>query len=92
MLLCIYFSKNTLLTAQLLDLHKKQEKNATEFTKLQIQAAKCKCGGRGGTRPPSTVAWNPNGYCWSHGYKVKIGNTSATCTTPKEGHQVQATR
>jgi hypothetical protein len=34
---------------------------------------------------------DPNGYCWSHGYKVAIGHTSATCTTKCDGHQDGAT-
>ena len=32
------------------------------------------------------------GYCWSHGYKVKLGHSSATCTRKKPGHQDTATR
>ena len=35
---------------------------------------------------------DPNGYCWTHGYKVTLGHTSATCTNPKEGHQFAASR
>lgn len=27
--------------------------------------------------------WDPNGYCWWHGYKVKCGHTSATCDKGK---------
>ena len=35
---------------------------------------------------------DPVGYCWSHGYKVKLGHSSATCTRKKPGHQIEATR
>ena len=35
---------------------------------------------------------DPVGYCWSHGYKVKLGHSSATCTRKKPGHQDTATR
>ena len=35
---------------------------------------------------------DPVGYCWSHGYKVKLGHCSATCTRKKPGHQIEATR
>ena len=35
---------------------------------------------------------DPVGYCWSHGYKVKQGHNSATCTRKKPGHQDAATR
>ena len=37
-------------------------------------------------------AWDPQGYCWSHGWKVKLGHSSATCTHRKEGHDATATR
>jgi hypothetical protein len=35
---------------------------------------------------------DPNGYCWTHGYMVRVGHTSATCTDKKLGHQEAATR
>jgi hypothetical protein len=35
---------------------------------------------------------DPNGYCWTHGYMVRVGHTSATCTDKKLGHQDAATR
>ncbi len=33
-------------------------------------------------------AWDKQGYCWcwSHGYKVKVGHTSATCSSRHKGH------
>ena len=31
-------------------------------------------------------------YCWTHGYLVGKTHTSATCSQPKPGHQVAATR
>jgi len=34
---------------------------------------------------------DPNGYCWTHGYRVKVGHTSATCTGKRAGHQDAAT-
>ena len=37
-------------------------------------------------------AWDKTGYCWSHGFKVKIGHNSCTCTSRKAGHQPGATR
>jgi hypothetical protein len=37
-------------------------------------------------------AWDKVGYCWMHGYKVKVGHTNATCTLHKTGHQPGATR
>ncbi len=35
--------------------------------------------------------WDKVRYCWTHGYKVKVGHTSATCTSCKTGHQPGAT-
>ena len=35
---------------------------------------------------------DPNGYCWIHGYQVKHGHNSQTCTRQKPGHQPAATR
>ena len=46
-------------------------------------------------RPASTAPRNrldPTGYCWTHGYRVTKGHTSATCKTPMEGHKTAATR
>ena len=37
-------------------------------------------------------AWDRTGYCWSHGFKVKLGHNSCTCTSRKAGHQAGATR
>jgi hypothetical protein len=36
--------------------------------------------------------YDPNGYCWSHGYKVTKNHTSKTCKTRKDGHKEEATR
>ncbi len=36
-------------------------------------------------------AWDKQGYCWSDGYKVKVGHTSSTCSSWHEGHQPGAT-
>ena len=36
--------------------------------------------------------FDPNGYCWTHGYKVHKNHTSATCKRKAPGHQDAATR
>jgi hypothetical protein len=36
--------------------------------------------------------WDNNGYCWTHGHKVKVGLSSATCSHQKNGHITSATR
>ena len=40
----------------------------------------------------SAAKWDPAGYCWTHGYKVKKGHDSKTCKTRGDGHQESATR
>ena len=47
-------------------------------------------GGSGGSG--TSTKYDPNGYCWSHGYKVSKNHNSATCKTRKPGHQEGATR
>ncbi|KAL7475994.1 hypothetical protein ACHAW6_007122, partial [Cyclotella cf. meneghiniana] len=44
------------------------------------------------TRPNTNIGKDINGYCWTHGFKVKKGHTSKTCTQRAEGHQEKATR
>ena len=39
---------------------------------------------------PSYLA--PNGYCWTHRYRVCIGHDSATCKDKDDGHKDGATR
>ncbi|KAL7476783.1 hypothetical protein ACHAW6_002619 [Cyclotella cf. meneghiniana] len=39
----------------------------------------------------SSAMWDPAGYCWTHGFKVKKGRNSKTCKTCGEGHQENAT-
>ena len=36
--------------------------------------------------------YDPNGYCWSHGYRVHYNHNSATCRSKKAGHKDEATR
>ena len=36
--------------------------------------------------------FDPNGYCWTHGYKVTFDHNSCTCTAKKPGHKDNATR
>jgi hypothetical protein len=53
-------------------------------------------GSASGSRPAHWLAllpeWNPHGYCWSHGWKVKHGHSSVTCMHRKDSHQETATR
>ncbi len=57
--------------------------------------AKSRVGGKrggGSNNPNKRRGPDPAGYCWSHGYRVGHGHTSHTCSSPKEGHQLIATR
>jgi hypothetical protein len=47
------------------------------------------------TRPNTSRAaqkFAPNGYCWSHGYKVGLHHSSGTCKAKAPGHLDAATR
>ena len=33
-----------------------------------------------------------DGYCWTHGYKMKKGHNSTTCQRQRRGHNTEATR
>jgi hypothetical protein len=46
----------------------------------------------GGTSGGRSSRWEPQGYCWSHGYRAARSNNSTTCTSRKDGHKVGATR
>jgi hypothetical protein len=37
-------------------------------------------------------AWDKVGYCWMHGYKVKVGHSSITCSSRRTSHQPGTTR
>jgi hypothetical protein len=62
-----------------------------------ISNAGIRMGGGGTTNQQGTgrgqdYTLDPHGYCWSHGYKVKLGHSSLTCTRRQEGHKEGATR
>ena len=47
-------------------------------------------GGGGGGRDTdgngSKTPWDPEGYCWIHGYKMRTGHYSASCCNKRKGH------
>jgi hypothetical protein len=45
------------------------------------------CRVAGSNDPNKRRGSDPDGYCWSHGYRIEHGHTSHTCSHPKEGHQ-----
>ena len=44
------------------------------------------------TGPVNMTLTEKDGYCWSHGLKIKKGHNSSTCTFQKQGHMTEATR
>ena len=44
------------------------------------------------TAKKSEAGYDPNGYCWSHGYRVHFNHTSATCRSKNPGHKNEANR
>ena len=87
---------NKLLTEQLQQV---LATNATLVTKLGTQTAVTPPGNnnhRGGRKPFNQAEWesklNPDGYCWTHGYRVQHGHSSQNCKCKMGGHQYTATR
>jgi ribosomal protein S10 len=66
-------------SSKLLDIIQKAGLNTTATTNS--------IGGKG-----KDSKWDPNGYCWMHGFRVTKNHSSLTCKTRKEGHQEGATR
>ena len=69
-----------------------QAQNTTLLHLLEKQAG----GGPSGVKATSPTnnnnVWDPSGYCWTDGFKVKKGHTSKTCKTRSDGHQEGAIR
>jgi hypothetical protein len=84
---------NALLTTTIATLTASVTALTAAYTLIANKAAPAALQPTSGT-PASRprVGLDPNGYCWTHGYKVSLGHTSATCTNPKEGHQLAASR
>ena len=65
-------------------------KLTTKITSLTSKLEQLSAGGSGGNA--GRGRFDPNNYCWSHGYKLAHSHTSATCINQKEGHKSEATR
>ena len=70
-------------TSKLLGIISKAGLKATGSTQTGGGNNSSSSSGGGGT----TSKYDPNGYCWSHGYKVSKNHNSKTCKTGKPGHQ-----
>ena len=57
-----------------------------------ILASSCRSTTATPTAPRQPTKLDPKGYCWTHGFRVTLGHSSATCTHPAEGHKSTATR
>eukprot|EP00970_Alexandrium_tamarense_P006376 scaffold1087_cov138-Alexandrium_tamarense.AAC.2 len=73
-------------------IHKLQATNGELMMKLLGGQSAADTGNKKGGATGGTHAWDPSGYCWTHGYKVKKGHNSKTCKTRGDGHQESATR
>jgi hypothetical protein len=74
------------------DTNKRQQEDNQKLLAI-ISALSTKQAGTSYKKPPerdggaaSDVQWDPTGYCWSHGYKVKMGHSSASCEKHRPGH------
>ncbi len=47
---------------------------------------------RRGNQPKAGQKFSPNGYCWTHGYKVGLHHNSGSCKAKEGGHKDAATR
>jgi hypothetical protein len=70
--------------------------NAMLIQKLGTNTVITPTNNTGGHKPFNQAEWesklDPNGYCWSHGYKVQLGNNSKNCKGKMGGHKDNATR
>jgi hypothetical protein len=74
----------------------KNQQQAKIIANLTEAIAKLKNGSppteqrSGHVNPPHWRSTKPNwdsiGYCWTHGFRVEVGHSSASCSFPREGH------
>ena len=70
-----------------------QQSKLTEIIEsLKKEVAELKEQTKKTTTPRPRRQRDPNGYCWTHGYKVTVGHNSKTCNKRKQGHKEEATR
>ena len=71
----------------------------TEISRLLTVITNLSTGGgsgvgcSGGTNNVKTTItpWDPTGYCWTHGYKIHVGHSSATCNKRNYRHDAHLT-
>jgi hypothetical protein len=62
------------------------------IARLRLPANSASWSGGSANEAATPPDWDPQGYCWSHGWKVKLGQSSKTCNHRKDGHDTTATR
>ena len=83
---------NVSLSTSLAALTTKISRLLTIITNLSTGGGSGGGGGRGTNNVKTTIPpWYPTGYCWTHGYNIRVGNSSATCTKRKDGHDAHLT-
>ena len=50
------------------------------------------CNNNSNTRTGNFPGLDPKGYCWSHGWKVRKGHLSSTCSNRNTSHNATANR
>ena len=91
---------NATLTANVTSLTASVASLTSAYTILAAgrnNAPKTTGGTGGGTQQPRHSDRKPSylavdGYCWTHGYRVRKGHDSVTCKDKAEGHKDAATR
>jgi hypothetical protein len=77
-----------ILTEANAHLVKQLENNSNELRELKALIKKERFEKRG----QRSFNPSPNNYCWTHRYKVVNTHTSLSCSFPKQGHKIEATR
>jgi hypothetical protein len=81
----------TITTLTTANNNKTSERNTSHQNK-QTPAATTFTGRKPFNHKEWLASLDPEGYCWTHGYKVVKGHSSSTCQGKNGGHQDEATR
>ena len=77
---------NAFLYASLTARDTKIARLLTVITNLSTGGGSGEGGGNGtNNRKTTKQPWFPTGYCWTHGYKIRVGHSNATCTNRTDG-------
>ena len=83
---------NLYFSASLMARNTKISRLLTVITNLSTGGGGGGGGGGGKNNGKSTDApWDPMGYYWTHGFKVRVGHSSDLCNKRKDGHSAHLT-